>query len=102
MGPMGAPWRQPVRSDRLTRMNREIDIRHVLPAIGVPTLVLHRSGDTAIPIEYGRYLAENIPAAKLVELPGIDHWAPNIHDIDVLVDEVEQFLTGSRGQTEPD
>jgi class 3 adenylate cyclase/pimeloyl-ACP methyl ester carboxylesterase len=86
----------------LTRMNREIDIRHVLPVIGVPTLVLHRSGDTAIPIESGRYLAKNIPAAKLVELPGIDHWAPNIHDIDVLVDEVEQFLTGSRGQTEPD
>jgi class 3 adenylate cyclase len=83
-------------------MNREIDVRHVLPAIRVPTLVLHRSADTNTPVECGRYLAANIPAAELVELPGIDHWAPNIGDIDGLVDEIEQFLTGSRAQTEPD
>jgi class 3 adenylate cyclase/pimeloyl-ACP methyl ester carboxylesterase len=86
----------------LARMNREIDIRHVLPVIQVPTVVLHRSGDTAIPFEAGRYLAETIPGAKLVELPGIDHWAPTIGDIDTLTDEIQQFLTGSRGQAEPD
>src|SRR5207302_8809044 len=57
----------------LTRMNREIDDRHVLPAIRVPTLVLHRSADTIVSVEFGRYLAENILNAKLVELPGIDH-----------------------------
>jgi class 3 adenylate cyclase len=83
-------------------MSREIDVRHVLPVISVPTLVLHRRADTNIPIEFGRYLAANIPAATLIELPGIDHWAPNIGDIDGLVDEIEQFLTGSRTETEPD
>jgi class 3 adenylate cyclase/pimeloyl-ACP methyl ester carboxylesterase len=86
----------------LARMSREIDVRHVLPVIGVPTLVLHRRADTNIPIEFGRYLAANIPSATLIELPGIDHWAPNIGDIDSLVDEIEQFLTGSRAETEPD
>jgi hypothetical protein len=82
-------------------MNREIDVRHLLPAVGVPTVVLHRLADTSVPIEFGRYLAAHIPAAKLVELAGIDHWAPNIGDIDHLVDEIEQFLTGSRAETEP-
>lgn len=83
-------------------MNREIDIRHVVSAIRVPTLVLHRTRDTNVPIEAARHLAEHIPAAKLIELPGIDHWAPNIGDIDELVDEIEQFLTGSRAQQEFD
>jgi class 3 adenylate cyclase/pimeloyl-ACP methyl ester carboxylesterase len=92
----------PSAATALTRMNREIDVRHVLPAIRVPTLVLHRSADTIVSVECGRYLGENIPNAKLVELPGIDHWAPNIRDIDSLVDEIEQFLTGSRAPTEPD
>src|SRR5207237_7733567 len=74
----------------LTRMNREIDVRHVLPAIRVPTLVLHRTRDTNIPVHAARYLAENIPSAILVELSGIGHWAPNIVDIDEIVDEIEQ------------
>jgi class 3 adenylate cyclase len=86
----------------LARMNREIDIRHVLPAIRVPTLILHRTRDTSVPVHAARYLAENIPSAKLVELSGIDHWAPNIGDIDELVDEIEQFLTGSRAKQEFD
>jgi pimeloyl-ACP methyl ester carboxylesterase len=86
----------------LARMNREIDVRHVLPAIHVPTLVLHRSSDTIVSVEAGRYLAGSIPNAKLVELPGVDHWAPNVRDIDSLVDEIEQFLTGSRALLEPD
>ena len=52
----------------------EIDVRGVLPAIRVPTLVLHRSGDRVVPVEAGRYLAEHIPEAKFVELEGIDHY----------------------------
>jgi class 3 adenylate cyclase len=92
----------PTAAIALARMNRDIDIRHVLPAVRVPTLILHRILDTTIPVEAGRYLAENIPSAKLVELPGIHHWAPNISDIDELVDEIEQFLTGSRAQHESD
>jgi pimeloyl-ACP methyl ester carboxylesterase len=79
----------------------EIDVRDVLPAIRVPTLVLHRSGDRVIPVEAGRYLAEHIPDARLVEVPGEDHF-PFVGDYEVLVDEVEEFLTGSRRSREPD
>ncbi len=79
----------------------EIDIRDVLPAIRVPTLVIHRSEDRVIPVESGRYLAEHIPDAKLVELPGQDHF-PFVGDMDAIVDEIEEFLTGSRRVREPD
>jgi class 3 adenylate cyclase len=85
----------------IRRMNREIDARHVLPAIRVPTLVIHRVGDSAISVELGRYLAANIPGAKYVELPGTDHTPFYERDItDRIVDETEEFLTGSR--SEPD
>jgi class 3 adenylate cyclase len=78
----------------------EIDVRNVLPAIRVPTLVVHRTGDRTVPVEAGRYLAEHIPGAKLAELPGIDHF-PFVADSDAIVDEVEEFLTGSRRAREP-
>jgi len=83
------------------RITMEIDIRDVLPAIRVPTLVLHRSGDRGVPIEAGRYLAEHIPDAKFVELEGVDHY-PFAGDSDAMLDEVEEFLTGSRRSREPD
>ena len=57
----------------IMKMNREIDVRHVLPAIRVPTLVLHRTGELVINIAQARYLAEHIPGAKLVEFAGVDH-----------------------------
>ncbi len=79
----------------ITRMNTEIDIRHVLPTIRVPTLVLHRTGDACLKIEEGRYLANNIPNAKLVELPGVDH-LPFVGPQDEILDEIELFLTGVR------
>ncbi len=85
----------------LVRMNVEIDIRHVLPAIRVPTLVLHRAGDRAVSVEQGRYMAEHISGAKYVELPGDDH-APWIGDQDAILDEIEEFLTGVRPAPEPD
>lgn len=85
----------------LMRMNNEIDIRHVLPAIRVPTLVLHRDGDQRVDVEAGRFLGQTIPGAKYVELPGADH-VPWVGDVDRLVDEIEEFLTGSRSQVEPD
>jgi pimeloyl-ACP methyl ester carboxylesterase len=77
----------------LAKMNTEIDIRPVLPTIRVPTLILHRSGDLDMNVEEGRYVARQIPGAKYVELPGDDHlwWAG---EIDALLDEVEEFLTG--------
>jgi class 3 adenylate cyclase len=73
----------------------ELDCREVLPTIQAPTLVLHRRGDRMINIEMGRYLAENIADAKLVELDGDDHLFFT-GDADALVDEIEEFLTGVR------
>lgn len=82
----------------LTRMNTEIDIRHVLPTVRVPTLVVHRSGDQCLKVEEGRYLAEHIPGAKFVELPGVDH-LPFVGAQDEILDEIEEFLTGVRHAT---
>jgi class 3 adenylate cyclase/pimeloyl-ACP methyl ester carboxylesterase len=84
----------------LTRMNTQIDVRHVLSAVRVPTLVLHRTGDPRVSVEAGRYLGNHIPGAKYVELPGSDH-GPFL-DSDRILDEVEEFLTGSRTAAEPD
>lgn len=78
----------------LMRMNTQIDIRSILPLIGVPTLVLHRHGDRDAKVEEGRWLADRIPKARFVELPGPDH-LPWVGDQDTLLDHVEQFLTGS-------
>jgi class 3 adenylate cyclase len=84
----------------LILMNSEIDVRHVLPTIRVPTLVLHRTGDLDSRVDEGRYIAARIPGARFVELPGIDHvpWL----DADQVVDEIEEFLTGVRPAPEPD
>lgn len=77
------------------KMNMAIDVRDVLPTIRVPTLVLHRAGDRPINIAQGRYLAEHIPGAKLVELSGDDHlwW---VGDSEAIVDEIQAFLTGKQ------
>ncbi len=85
----------------LSRMNLEIDVRHVLPAIRVPTRVLHRTGDRVTPVDGGRYVAETIPGAKYVELTGMDH-LPWIGDADAILDEIQEFLTGVRPAPEPD
>ena len=85
----------------LTQMNAEIDVRRVLPSVHVPTLVIHRTADRCLKLEEGRYVAENIPGAKFVELPGQDH-LPFVGDQDSILDEVEEFLTGVRHTLEPD
>jgi len=77
------------------KMNREIDVRDVLRLVSVPTLILHRTGDRITSIEQARYLARHIPSAKLVEFPGDDH-IPTVGDYDSILDEVQEFLTGSR------
>jgi class 3 adenylate cyclase len=79
----------------LARWNTEIDVRHVLPAIRVPALILHRSGDRDASVEEGRYIAAHIPGARFVELAGADH-VPWVGDSDALLDEIEEFLTGIR------
>ncbi|MGB7922651.1 MAG: alpha/beta fold hydrolase [Pyrinomonadaceae bacterium] len=85
----------------LTKMNADIDVRHVLPSIRVPTLVIHRSGDACLKVEEGRYVAQHIPGAKYVELPGVDH-LPFVGDQDAILDEIEEFLTGVRHAPEHD
>jgi len=85
----------------LLRMDAEIDISDVLPAIRVPTLILHRAGDQAVPVSESRYMAERIPGAKYVELPGMDHF-PMAGDSDAILDEIQELLTGVRPAPEPD
>jgi len=85
----------------LARMNGEIDVRHVLPSVSVPTLVLHRSGERVVVVEEGRYIAERIPGAKYVELDGADHW-PWLGDANSVLEEMQEFLTGTREPTEPE
>ncbi len=86
----------------LMRANYEIDVRHLLPTVRVPTLILHRVGDALVPVAAGRYLAEHIPGARYVEIPGIDHLVLDNETQDVIADEIEEFLTGVRPAPEPD
>ncbi|TMF72770.1 MAG: adenylate/guanylate cyclase domain-containing protein [Chloroflexi bacterium] len=90
----------PAAARAVLEMTLAIDVRDILPAIRVPTLILHRTGDRRIDVGGGRYIAERIPDARLVELSGIDH-LPWVGDGDAIVDEVEEFLTGSRHAAEP-
>ena len=83
------------------KMNREIDMRDVLPSVRVPALILHRVGDRVLDIGHARYMAERIPGAKFVELAGIDHM-PWVGDTESLLQEVEEFLTGQRHAAEPE
>jgi len=86
----------------LMKMNRDIDITGILPAIQMPTLVIHRTNDTLIRVEGGRTLAKLIPDARLSEYPGEDH-LPYVGDnADQIIDEIEEFVTGSRPEIEPD
>jgi len=81
------------------RASYEVDYRSLLGDIDVPTLVLHRRGNRYVRVGAGRYLAEHIPGAKYVELPGEDHFF-FVGDVDSWVDEVEEFLTGRRQHSE--
>lgn len=85
----------------LTRMNSAADIRAVLPAIRVPALVIHRTGDRCLNVGEGRYVADRIPGARFVELPGEDH-LPFVGDQDAILDEVEKFLTGAHHTLRPE
>jgi class 3 adenylate cyclase len=77
------------------------DVRALLSTLAVPTLVLHRAGNRYIRVGGGRYLAEHIPGAKYVEVSGDDHMF-YVGDTDALLDEVEEFLTGSHQAPEGD
>ena len=83
------------------KMIQAIDVRSILPTISVPTLVVHCTGDRAVPVEDGRYLADHIPGARCIELPGDDHLTLREGDHGVF-DDIEEFLTGTRPEPEFD
>ena len=90
----------------LYRMNKEIDVRDVLPTVRVPTLVLHGSEDQLVPIEAARFTAQRLPSARLVELPGVGHMALKAGGTQ-LQTELRRFLgdvwhTGGWEETEAD
>ena len=87
----------PAMAQNVIRMNMRLDVRDVLPRIEVPTLILHRTGDTWIDVGHARYLAQHIPNATYVELPGSDH-RPWLGDVDAIADEIEIFLTGRKSR----
>ena len=86
----------------LFRANFEIDVRHILPSIHLPTLILHRIRDALVPVAAGRYLAEHIAGARFVELPGDDHTVTDLDTQDLIADEIEEFVTGALQRPEPD
>jgi pimeloyl-ACP methyl ester carboxylesterase len=85
----------------LLELCAQMDVRHLLPTISVPTLVVHRTGDRMCPVEGGRYLAAHIPGAQLVELPGDDHM-PWVGGAEAVLAEIRAFLTGDRQPIELD
>jgi pimeloyl-ACP methyl ester carboxylesterase len=84
-----------------TVLNSQIDVSSILPAIRVPTLVLHRRGDVQVPIELGRELAACIPDAKFIEYPGGDHII-TASDVDAVLGDIEEFITGHRESSSTD
>jgi class 3 adenylate cyclase len=86
----------PAAVKALMSMNSQIEISGILPAVRVPTLVIHRTGDKTVSVEGGRDVAANIPGARLFELPGIDHIFYVGENADEISDAIEEFLTGSR------
>jgi class 3 adenylate cyclase len=92
----------PAAVTTLMRMNSQIEISDILPAVRVPTLVIHITGDKTVSVEGGRDVAAHIPGARLVELPGVDHLFFVSESADKISDLVEEFLTGSRAQVAVD
>jgi class 3 adenylate cyclase len=86
---------------RLMRMYLDIDVRPALTALTAPTLILQRTGDRVAPVSWGRALAAMIPHCRYVELPGEDH-AWFVGDHDPILDEIEEFVTGTRREREPE
>jgi class 3 adenylate cyclase len=91
----------PATIERIVDLIGEFDVRHVLPSISVPTLVMHRRNDTSLDFRHGEYIASRIPDAKFVELEGSDNLF-SMGDVDAFAGEVEEFLTGTRREKEPD
>jgi class 3 adenylate cyclase/alpha-beta hydrolase superfamily lysophospholipase len=79
-------------------MIQSMDVRHVLPSVRAPTLVIHRADFRSVPVEQGRYLVEHLPDARLIVVPGSDG-APYSESVEEILQETETFLTGVSGQS---
>src|SRR5215211_3803277 len=79
----------------------DTDVRDVVPSVHTPTLLIHRRHDRLVNVRHSRWLAEHLPNAKLVEIPGDDH-IPWYQDPELTLGEIEEFLTGTRAEPEPD
>ena len=90
----------PTAARALLRMMLDVDVRPLLPSIRVPVVILHRTGDVAVDVTHSRYMAEHIPGVRYVELPGPDH-LPWIGDVEPLVAELQELVTGTRPGPEP-
>ena len=91
----------PTAARALLRMMLDVDVRPLLPAIRVPVVIVHRVDELAVDVSHSRYMAEHIPQARYVELPGSDH-LPWIGDIEPFVAEIQELVTGARPEPEPD
>jgi class 3 adenylate cyclase len=91
----------PSAAAALMRMNMQIDVREILGAIRVPTLILHRRDDPVVDVNQSRYLAERIQNAVYVELEGVDQ-VPFVGDAEAVLREVETFVKGIHASAEPD
>ena len=85
----------PAAAVALTRANAEVDVRHILPSIRVPALIIHATGDQVLRIDHGRYLAKHIPNARFVEIASDDH-LPWLEGSEEILQHIQEFLTGSR------
>jgi len=101
-GPFVARWARferlvasPSAYEELARIFTDVDVRHALPAIHVPTLIIHRRDDRIVSSAQVRYVADEVEGARLVELTGVDH-VPFVGNADAILDEVEEFVTGTR------
>ena len=91
----------PGTATAMMKMILDVDVRAVLPTIAVPTLIVHRVDDVVMPAAHAPYMASHIPGAKLVELPGRDYLY-FLGDVQPVLDEVQEFLTGVREQAVPE
>jgi class 3 adenylate cyclase/pimeloyl-ACP methyl ester carboxylesterase len=91
----------PAMAAAANRFGLRIDARHALPAISAPTLVVHRTGDPLTGVVHARYLADHIRGARMTEFPGDFHFSGIGNDEDIL-DEIEEFVTGTRKEHEID
>jgi class 3 adenylate cyclase len=91
----------PATAAAVMRVLFDLDVREILPTIGVPTLIVHRKDNPVITLDQGRYVADRIPGARFVAVPGADYGVA-VGDPDVILDEVEEFLTGAKSAGDAD